>query len=183
MSGSVNLRLGTGQLFECITLPDSETTLAEFLDTALKDLEVKAIKYPSLNSLLFIIISRTLCSSKAEEWPRLTFPKQNFVVYRFRSRDPPRLLIFSYLCGYVWTQVFHINWWLYFVVLEGSGTGQIGVKDFRETLKHGWRFMEIIYTPRQPKVQKIMAISLVILLDGCTRFHCLSDPSVVLWIM
>ena len=43
--------------------------------------------------------------------------------------------------------------------------------------------MEIIYTPKQPKVQKIMVISLVILLDGCTRFHCLSDPSVVLWIM
>lgn len=48
----------------------------------------------------------------------------------------PRLLIFSYLCGYVWTQVFHINWWLYFVILEGSGTGQIGVKDFLISEKH-----------------------------------------------
>ena len=40
MSATVSLRLGTGQLFGDIPIPDTEITLAEFIDATLKDLEV-----------------------------------------------------------------------------------------------------------------------------------------------
>ena len=45
MSTTVSLRLGTGQLFEGITTPDTEITLAAFIDATLKDLEVQSFVF------------------------------------------------------------------------------------------------------------------------------------------
>lgn len=41
MASRVNLRLGAGQEFKDISLPNPDATLAEFLDAALKELEVR----------------------------------------------------------------------------------------------------------------------------------------------